>query len=87
MTGEADFRPRAALSLLVKTASALCDLRCRYCFYRETARTGPQPMRVMTQETAATLIEKIFESDPASVSVVFQGGEPTLAGLDFYRFI
>lgn len=76
----------AALSLLIKPASALCDLRCRYCFYRETARTGPQPMRLMTRETACMLIEKIFESDPASVSVVFQGGEPTLAGLPFFTF-
>lgn len=78
--------PDPPLSLLVKPASALCNLRCGYCFYRKTAGDRAQTRGVMTEATAGLLIEKIFARDPPSVSVVFQGGEPTLAGLGFYSY-
>lgn len=76
-------------STLIKPASSLCNMRCRYCFYydvvsnREVASYG-----VMDKETAVKLIERAFEYTPApgQLTFAFQGGEPTLAGLDYYRF-
>ena len=59
-------------------------MSCRYCFYRPASETREN--RVMTKETVDTLIQRISEYRPSSLSVSFQGGEPTLAGLDFFRY-
>ena len=72
------------LSLLVKPASGLCNLHCGYCFYR--AAGAERENRIMPPETADALIGRIAAFRPAALSVMFQGGEPTLAGLDFFRF-
>ena len=72
-----------SLTLLVKPAAGLCNMDCRYCFYKSESRTREN--RIMTDETADMLIRRIREYQPSVLSVVFQGGEPTLAGLDFYR--
>lgn len=74
------------LNLLIKPASSLCNMRCRYCFYcdvadnREVASYG-----LMKPETAECLIRRAFEFAEGSVGFAFQGGEPTLAGAGFYR--
>lgn len=75
------------LSLLIKPASSLCDLRCRYCFYRDLAMnrdTGSYG--VMKNETADILIEKAVSAAKESISFSFQGGEPTLAGLGYFEY-
>lgn len=73
------------LILLIKPASGNCNMRCRYCFYfdevsnREFANYG-----IMDAATSHALIDKAFgRSDDVTFS--FQGGEPTVAGLDFFR--
>lgn len=71
------------LTLLIKPAAGLCNMSCGYCFYR--AASEGRDNRVMTQDTADELIRKIGAFRPSALSVVFQGGEPTLAGLDFFR--
>ncbi|MCQ2558566.1 MAG: anaerobic sulfatase maturase [Oscillospiraceae bacterium] len=76
------------LNLLIKPASSLCNLRCRYCFYEDEAQNRSQAsMGVMTQETADALICQAFEAvgPKGTLSIAFQGGEPTVAGLDFFR--
>jgi uncharacterized protein len=74
-------------SLLVKPASALCNLDCAYCFYLDRAADpySGAPARVMDDETLERLVDSfLFYSYPAS-TFAFQGGEPTLAGLRFYE--
>lgn len=77
------------LNFLIKPASSQCNMRCRYCFYADEAavRCG-QSAAGMTRPEAETLIRSAFAAaEPgAQVSFSFQGGEPTLAGLDFFRF-
>ena len=76
------------LSILIKPASSLCNLRCRYCFYsdvsesRTVASTG-----IMTDETCEILIKRIAEEleGNGTANISFQGGEPTMAGLDYFR--
>ena len=73
-------------SLLIKPASAVCNLDCAYCFYldREADPYKALPARRMTVETLERLVDTyLFYSYPAS-TFAFQGGEPTLAGLDFF---
>jgi uncharacterized protein len=74
-------------SLLIKPASALCNLDCAYCFYldREADPYRDLPVRRMSLDTLERLVDGyLFYSYPQSV-FAFQGGEPTLAGLEFFR--
>lgn len=76
------------LSLLIKPASSLCNLRCKYCFYEDEALNRTQhSMGIMQEALADTLIEQAFEAiDPDGlITFAFQGGEPTLAGLPFFQ--
>ncbi len=77
------------INLLIKPASSLCNLRCRYCFYADEAqKRADASLGVMTRETAETLIRGAYSAaEPGgTVSFAFQGGEPTAAGLDFFQF-
>jgi uncharacterized protein len=74
-------------SLLIKPASAVCNLDCSYCFYldRDADPYKSMPARRMTEETLEHLVDSyLFYSYPNSV-FAFQGGEPTLAGLPFFE--
>lgn len=79
-----------SIYFLIKSASSLCNLSCKYCFYddvsnhRKAKSTG-----IMTDKTINHLLELISSSNEIkNVTFAFQGGEPTIAGLDFYiRFI
>ena len=74
-------------SLLIKPASAVCNLDCSYCFYldREADPYKDLPARRMTDETLERLVDTyLFYSHPQS-TFAFQGGEPTLAGLPFFE--
>src|SRR6185312_14574278 len=74
-------------SLLIKPASAVCNLDCEYCFYldREADPYRDMPARRMSEETLERLIDTyLFYSYPNS-TFAFQGGEPTLAGLPFFE--
>ena len=75
-------------SALIKPASSLCDMRCRYCFYcDEAARREQKSYGMMRPETARAVVDRVFAclSPRAHVNFAFQGGEPTLAGLEFFR--
>lgn len=74
-------------SLLIKPASAVCNLDCAYCFYldREADPYKALPARRMDDETLERLVDSyLFYSYPNS-TFAFQGGEPTLAGLRFFE--
>jgi uncharacterized protein len=74
-------------SLLIKPASAVCNLDCSYCFYldRDADPYKALPGRRMTLETLERLVDTyLFYSYPNS-AFAFQGGEPTLAGLPFFE--
>lgn len=76
-----------SMSLLLKPSSCQCNMRCNYCFYFETAeKREVSNQGFMTKETAHKLIDECFiVSNPTStIYFNFQGGEPTLVGLDFY---
>lgn len=80
-----------AVSIMLKPASSSCNLRCSYCFYAEEAACRSHANRGrMTDETANNVIAKAFAfagtAADAHISFSFQGGEPLLAGLPFFRF-
>ncbi|MGI6005912.1 MAG: anaerobic sulfatase maturase [Ruminococcus sp.] len=74
------------VNILIKPASSKCNMRCRYCFYhdvaslRETADLG-----VMKEDTLKKLIKSGIAYGDHLLSFAFQGGEPTLAGLEYFE--
>jgi uncharacterized protein len=71
---------------MVKPRGAICDLDCRYCYYLEKEELYPGSDFRMTDEVLETFTRQYITSQE-SPEVVFawQGGEPTLMGLDFFR--
>jgi uncharacterized protein len=72
---------------MAKPSGSTCNLDCKYCFYlsKQTLPNGPGA-GAMDDETLELFIRQYIEGNTGP-SVVFswQGGEPTLRGLDFYR--
>lgn len=78
-------------SMLIKPASSLCNMRCKYCFYEDVASNrNIKSMGIMSIDVTKTLIDKtlaLFDSE-ATITFAFQGGEPTIAGIKyFYDFV
>lgn len=77
-----------SLAFLIKPASSLCNMRCKYCFYEDIADNRAQKhMGIMSEATAERIISEAFRavSPGGTITFMFQGGEPTLAGLDFFQ--
>lgn len=75
-------------SLLIKPASSLCNMRCKYCFYADVSSNRSVPSYgIMSTDTAEALIDRAVTAagDRGRIHFAFQGGEPTLAGLPFFR--
>ena len=74
------------LHLLIKPASSACNLRCKYCFYADvSAHRETRFYGFMSEQLLAILVRRALEEAEGSCTFAFQGGEPTLVGLDFYR--
>jgi uncharacterized protein len=71
--------------LLIKPVGAACNLACSYCFYRPVAKYLPAPGEVMPREVLERLVADMLAGRPEVAVFGWQGGEPTLAGLDFFR--
>ncbi len=72
-------------SLLIKPASADCNLRCDYCFYLEKQALYPEHSRHrMSDEVLEKLIRSYLSTDQSVYSFGWQGGEPTLMGYEFF---
>ncbi len=76
------------LSLLIKPASSLCNMRCKYCFYANVSDCRDvRDYGIMQEKTTNKVLDAVFtdlkEND--FVTFAFQGGEPTMAGLNYFR--
>lgn len=76
------------VSIMIKPASSLCALSCKYCFYRDVSEHREHlGFGKMDRETTQILIKKLLSyADGSPVAVTFQGGEPTTAGLDYFKY-
>lgn len=73
---------------MLKPASSLCNLRCKYCFYADVANLREvKSFGLMTAEISEQILDHVFAGLAAGdrVNFVFQGGEPTMAGLGYFR--
>ena len=75
-----------AFHILAKPRGAICNLDCKYCFYLSKEELYKGSSFRMTDEMLETYIRQLIESHTVpEVTVAWQGGEPTLMGLDFFR--
>jgi uncharacterized protein len=87
MPATAPARSSRSFHVMAKPSGSTCNLDCKYCFYlsKETLPGGPGSGQ-MSDETLALFIKTYIEG-ASGPHVVFswQGGEPTLRGIDFFR--
>jgi uncharacterized protein len=75
-----------AFHLLAKPSGAICNLDCAYCFFLDKELLYPGSKFRMGDDLLERYIRQLIESHQVDqVSVAWQGGEPTLMGLEFYR--
>ncbi|MEF9997743.1 MAG: anaerobic sulfatase maturase [Lachnospiraceae bacterium] len=75
-----------SINILIKPASGMCDLNCDYCFYCDLMEKRKQGnYGFMTDDTLEQVISKTLAYADGECSIAFQGGEPTLIGLPFFR--
>lgn len=74
------------ISILIKPASQACNMDCKYCFYHDIAdgRTT-HDFGFMRENTYKKMIDEAYKYvDGGRINFAFQGGEPTLVGIEFY---
>lgn len=72
--------------LLAKPAGAACNLGCQYCFFLSKENLYQGDSHLMDEATLDTYIRPLMASSPGpQVDVAWQGGEPMLRGMDFYK--
>lgn len=75
-------------SMLIKPASSLCNLQCKYCFYHDVAsHRETYCYDIIDKKTMRSIVEKTvgYFKEPAQISFAFQGGEPTCAGIEVFK--
>lgn len=74
------------VNVLVKPASGNCNLRCRYCFdHDEMEKRNKATVGMMDDLTIEAVVREALYYANGSCAFGFQGGEPTLAGRNFFR--
>lgn len=74
------------IHVLTKPTGAICNLDCSYCFFLDKEELYPNSNFRMSDEILETYIRQLIESHKTpEVTVAWQGGEPTLMGLDFFK--
>lgn len=88
-----ELQPAPALSrirafhVMTKPIGPICNLDCKYCFYLEKEKLFPSNENFkMTDEVLESYVRQYIENqDVPSISFAWQGGEPTLLGVEFFR--
>ena len=72
--------------LLSKPSGSTCNIDCKYCFFLSKEALYPDDKHRMSDATLEAYIRQLLESHRTpEVTVAWQGGEPTLMGVDFFR--
>ena len=76
------------LNILIKPASSLCNMHCKYCFYNNiSSARSTFSHGIMSDDTMVKILDNMFDylDKEDRVNFAFQGGEPSLAGLEWFR--
>jgi len=81
-----DYQPPLAFNVMVKPHGAICNLNCQYCYYRCKEQLYPDSdFRMDDDVLEAFTRQYIGAQQVPEVTFAWQGGEPLLAGLDFFE--
>ncbi len=75
-----------AFNVMLKPVGAACNLNCTYCYYLEKHKLYPAEKNIMSEDILEEFTRQFIEAHEVPVvTFTWQGGEPTLAGLNFFR--
>src|SRR5437763_13952932 len=76
-----------AFHLLAKPTGAVCNLDCNYCFFLSKEMLYPGSRFRMADDLLETYVRQLIEAHAHAlvVEIAWQGGEPTLMGVEFFR--
>ena len=79
--------PAAPLAVMAKPVGSRCNMRCAYCYYLEKGKySESRKQTCMSYTLLEKLIRQTIAASPGPiVSFTWHGGEPTLAGMEFYK--
>ena len=79
--------PETPLAVMAKPVGSRCNMRCTYCYYLDKGKYSENKKQTrMSFDLLEKLIRQTVAASPGPVvSFTWHGGEPTLAGLDFYK--
>lgn len=73
-------------NILIKPAGPDCNLACDYCFYlNKTELFSEESKHRMNEAILQELMRQLLQQGTQQLSIAWQGGEPTLMGVDFFR--
>ncbi len=72
------------LVLMVKPVGNACNMACSYCYYLSSPGSRPAPV-MSTDVLSALILQACEATEEPEISMVWHGGEPTLAGLSFFQ--
>lgn len=74
------------INVLIKPSSGMCNMQCDYCFYcDETQKRIQESYGFMSEDTLKNVIRKTLLHAEGMACYAYQGGEPTLRGVDFFK--
>src|SRR5687767_10500931 len=78
---------RFAFHVMTKPVGPICNLDCKYCFYLEKEKLYPdqEKWRMPDDVLEQYIAQYIAQQEAPQISFAWQGGEPTLLGVDFFR--
>lgn len=77
---------RLPFTVVTKPTGAACNLDCTYCFFLSKELLYDHGSQMMSPATLETYVRSYLDSQPdGPVTFIWQGGEPTLIGIDFFR--
>ena len=87
MTGAAARTASRPFHVMAKPTGAVCNLDCAYCFYLTKKQLYPGSGFRMSDEVLEQYVVQLLDAhrDQPETVLAFQGGEPTMMGLDFFR--
>ena len=76
----------APITVMLKPASGLCNMRCRYCFYAdETAKRETASFGLMSRKTLEGIIKNVLAYATGACNIAFQGVSPLWRGWIFSK--
>jgi len=78
---------QTGVHVIAKPTGAVCNLNCAYCFYLDKKGLFPHNENFrMSDDVLSAFVRQYIEAQPfPEVEFVWQGGEPTILGIDFFR--